>query len=436
MALGGWAATAQEIVSIPALSGFESRIVRQYKDSVQSIHYVRNGLHSYFVVYDIYSVSSALVNAVPDGYEILDFECYDDTVYFCGAKPNNGDSVGFVGFIPGTSLTSGTGNYTIGEIDNMTLLGDSTSYKFTSIDRLEIYRNTSDYRINFAVVGQLGSAAAYGFQSRRTLAKIYFNGTRFMGEALYQLRDYFRPTDIACTDQYIAAVAYNQTSPWPEVIVFDRNGGLPQNPLFNTPKAILDTMVGDNALIERVSFDGVVIAHHIGNGTAIHHIKDVATLAANLPQTFHIPQQRVGNWVLRDMRYNPGWRQLLLLHDVDINTPSGTAFMPALYEIPIPVSAIAAWTTTLGTPLTVDNRRFGRFCMGGAFPGVFPLLTHKTTASESCYSRQTLEKSSVSKITKKYPFDRMILSINEVAVYPLNSSLTLGATLVCDPNSK
>lgn len=267
---------AQDIAHPTTLKGI-SKIVRQQKNSVD-VYFVENGNSYYFVYYDSSNPTSAAVASFPSGHNVLDFEIYNGCVFFCGTFDNHGDTVGMVGFIPINSLFyDNTGNYTIGYINSMLLNGNPTHCHFSSIDRLDLvlYNNT----VRMAVVGQLEQSAANGATRRRSTADIWFETTptpHWTGSALYQKEDYYRPTDITCTDRYVVASGYTPGSSHPVLTVFKKFPHFVQSPTTPYSFILSDSLDVDSVLIERLENNDIAVAYNyrdVTRGTAIHQLR-------------------------------------------------------------------------------------------------------------------------------------------------------------------
>ena len=431
---------AQDIAHPTTLKGI-SKIVRQQKNSVD-VYFVENGNSYYFVYYDSSNPTSAAVASFPSGHKVLDFEIYNGCVFFCGTFDNHGDTVGMVGFIPINSLFyDNTGNYTIGYINSMLLNGNPTHCHFSSIDRLDLvlYNNT----VRMAVVGQLEQSAVNGATRRRSTADIWFETTQtphWVGSALYQKEDYYRPTDITCTDRYVVASGYTPGSSHPVLTVFKKFPHFVQSP--TTPYSFIlnDSLEADSVLVERLENNDIALAYNYQDdaiGTAIHHYRITSSGTGISPVTL-----RYIKWgsdiprTLYDLRYNQTDKNLFLAH---LKETMGTGLLsPALTTVSYASSPyiFSVLETQFADIRDVDNRIYPYFTSSGTV-GVHPLLSVNTSSLLSeCYRKNVLNESSPVIHYEEGPFETTFLTIDNPPTYCGVVQDADSVQMICNSNNK
>lgn len=388
-------AQLQEVTTLDGWMAPQNALARQYTNE-KTIYYFDDGPNHYFVLQDNSIPNQVTIAEFFPFLEVHDFEIYQNIVYFCGKFPNSGNPYGIVGFIKVDDLFYFNGPYNMSIVNNLTLWGYYTNTPMTSCDRMDLF---VDYNglVHMAIVGELvhgsGSSAL-----RRTFADIWFNGSDWIGNVMYQKDDLYKPTDITCTDDAVVITAYDDDNKGAILLVYKKDEHFPSLPVYSHVFRIDDPMViADNVLVERLNGNDVVVTNHFQDpstgdyGTALHYIPDVI----NLPNTGNFESYHIIHGVpygpQMDIRYNKNEDRLLLLHDIDypqLGLPTPTFFSFMGYNLPS--LTLEAWfrpNLDIKSIMSIDNRLIDpQLSLGGIFgPTAEPLMGMKNSPDQGCY---------------------------------------------------
>lgn len=389
-------AVAQELTTLPGWTVPQKNLVRQWKDNC-SIHYMEIGSMHRFVLHDLADSSNVIVATFPANYEVNDFEIYDSTVYFCGTIPNGGDPYGIAGYIAIKDLFYHNYPYNYCIIDQMYFLDPATptNTHITSLDRMDVFVDAG--QIHIAAVGEMAHGSGYN-ELRRTVCDIQYTGS-WNGMALYQKEDFYKPSDITCTDHTIVASAYDDNTSYSILLAFMKNTDFPATPLYPYSIRIGDRRVGDNVLVERLGDDNVAVSHYshtpaTGNySVAVHLLGNIYSLPT---PPYHISvHHSIGSIApgtpIRDLRYNMASDDMMLLFDYPVATwgPSPSSILE-FQTATLPFLLSNVWYCTQNVLLrALDNHvQHPLFSLGGAHTSLgMPLMTNKNNGNTTCYQQ-------------------------------------------------
>lgn len=389
---------SQEVATLIGKPTLQSTIVRQFGGDT-NIHYCNDiyGNH-YFVLKERTHPDSAIVAEFPNDMEVHDFEINKNTIYFCGTSPNGGNPWGIVGKIDIGDLFYGNGSYNIGITPYSFYRGNLSSEHLTSCDRMDLFEYGGF--VHMAIVGEMAHGFTYN-NLRRTAADIWFDGTNWTGAMLYQKEDFYKTSDITCTNHYIVVSAYDTSSSYSLLLLFDKQANFPTSPTFPYSIKIYDRRADNNILVERLQSDNIAVAHYFYDtatleyGTAVHYISHVSLLPSPpLYFSLHYPHSRtIPRAPLIDLRYNKPESSLMLL--LDIEAPLWTTWRSTIFDFDI--SNLTSLTARAWhyydnvSLLTLDNRS-PKYCfsVGGNYnPTGEPVLTMRDKSLEGCYQHLT-----------------------------------------------
>lgn len=392
---------AQEISTLDGYPPLDYSVVRQYTN-YKNIHYCDDGTQHYFLLYDITTPNTAIWASFPSYLFVKDFEIKDDVVYFCGTFPNGGNPYGFVGQISVADLFYNNGNYNIG-ILNYTVIGDS-NYTYmahmASCDRMDIYSDKSKGIVHLAVVGEFEHGIYYNMQLCRSAGDFWFDGTNWVGSALYQKHDYYKTSDITCTKDYIVVSGYDDDPNYSILAVFYKVQNFPYYPILPNTIHLMDRRYKESILVERLQGNDVAVTHYYEDlqsgtyGTALHYINDVSLLPTPLSyfSLHYVHGTTAPVSTQRDLRYSNmgGSNSLLLLHDIAAplwNVPTSSLFDFDAYNLPSLLMNVWHRSNDVSL-LAVDNRVSSpMFSLGGNYNVTGePLLTIKRVGTSNCYT--------------------------------------------------
>lgn len=416
-------AKGQDIVKLTGFPSLKNAVARQYTPS-QSIYYCEDSEMHYFVLYDLANLTNVIVAEFPSFLDLKEFEVFDDTVFFCGTFPQSGNPYGFVGQISVQDLFYNNGQYNFGTYLHLVVAPCPYAPFLASCDRMDVFR--SGDHVHFAVVGELEESATYGTALRRTASDIWFNGSVWVGQSLFQKENYYKTSDITCTENLVVVSAYDDEKDYSVLLAFNKIPNFTSSPIANMSYRINDRRFDDNILVERLLFDDVAVTHYFENstdgsyGTAVHHINNVASLPTPLSH-FSLHYTHGFNTpisVLRDIRFNALDEEigpLLLLHDIDEplwNSPVSTIYDFDVYTLPSLTAQ--AWHANDDVSLfSVDNRvQYPLFSLVGNHNSSYePLLTLKISGANNCYNAVPIKYKDVPVKFSTGPLDDYTLDI-------------------------
>lgn len=389
---GAWCQDMEVLQNMPSLN---KAIVRQYTDK-ETVHYCEdtNGRH-YFLLHNLYTPGDAIVAAFPNYLFVRDFEVYGDVVYFCGTFPQGGNPVGFVGFISINDLFYNNLPYNFALVNSLYSDGLLSQARLMSAEKLDLFDDGS--HVHLAIVGTLTHNAQATVPHSRTVCDIWFNGTDWRGEILFQKDNIVRPYDITCTDKAVVVSAYDGEMDKCILLLYDKTPQFPSYPSYPYAMEIKDQLADSIVLVERLKDDDVAVAYYsydLGTSeyeTTVHYINNVlsppspyANYSIYLSHGANPPIDS-----LREMRYSKDNDRLAVLHKLEDplwSVPTSTVFMWDVYASML--YSGQAWT---GVPtvdiLSVDNRiSSALFSLGGSFiASSEPLLSMVFSPSRDCY---------------------------------------------------
>lgn len=424
---------AQEIVTLNGFPTLKNAVARQYTAD-RSVYYCEDEESRYFVLYDLSTPTSVIVSQFPSFLNVNDFEVFDDTVFFCGTFPQSGNPYGFVGQISVQDLFYNNALYNFGVIDNIPIPSCPLNPHLTACYRMDVFRDGG--HVHFAVVGELEHSLTYGTALRRTACDIWFNGSDWVGEVLFQKEDYYKTSDITCTNNHVVVSAYDDDKNYSILLVFNKTTDFPSYPIAINSFRIKDRRYDDNILVERLKDNDVAVSHYYEEfgagryGTAVHYINDVSTLPTPLSHFslhyLHGTNQPIS--ILRDMRYCGLFMSdaLLLLHDIDNPlwvSPTSTIFEFEAYNLPLMTAQ--AWHASDNVSLfSVDNRVFTPlFSLVGNHNIISePMLTLKTSGTKNCFDARLFTYNDVTADFSTGPLDTETLgfTISPRYIFPPN----------------
>lgn len=398
---------SQDIATLTGFPPLKNAVARQYTPD-QSIYYCDDGENHYFVLYDINNPTTAIVSNFPSQYFIKDFEVFEDTVFFCGIYPQPSTPYGFVGQISVQDLFYLNNPYNIGTLLFLNIEPCPPTPYLATFDRMDVFRDGEF--VHLAIVGELEHSVVYGGSLRRSAFDIWFDGTNWVGQALYDKDDLYKPCDITCTKDYVVVSAYDNNKNYSVLLVFDKISGFPSYPIAYNSFRINDRRYDDVILVERLKGNDVAVSHYFEDpsdgsyGTAVHYINDVQTLPSptNYYSLHYVHSNTPPISVQRDLRFKEfeDISSLLLLHDIDAplwNSPTSTVYDFDVYNLPSLTAQ--AWHSLDDVSLfSVDNRvQYPFFSLvGNHNPSFEPMLTLKKKNPENCYTPVIIDYKDIS----------------------------------------
>lgn len=280
LGLGPTGQVCSQPTQLSALSGMAApskAISRQYNGE-ESIYYYDDGASHYFVLQNVGDPDNAVIATFPSDYDVLDFEVYRDSVYFCGSHPNGGNPFGMVGFIGVADLFYNNGPYNICDVQNLMADHDLLAEHIVSFDRMDVFE---DADVHFAVVGEM----AQDSDLRRVFADIWYVSGGWTGDVVYDKDGLYVPTDITCTEDAVVVGAYDELLDGPVLLVYSKVANFPSAPLYPHLFRIKDPkLIYDNVLVERLQGNDVAVTNLFKDydtgeeGIALHYVADVTSL--------------------------------------------------------------------------------------------------------------------------------------------------------------
>lgn len=317
---------------------------------------------SYFCLESSSTPTTVLSAEVPRNVRIYDFKILDDTLYFCGTKPINGEEYGIVGFFDIDNLFNHGGSCTYGEI-YVPVVEPRLDCRMSRPWRMDVYRFGGFTHIVAVGENEL-STITPGILTSTTILDAYFDGTVWHGSQYMNKYNDEYYTDIATTDQYVVATAQRADGNACYLRAFHQSSSLLSTPVnYGYVVEVVDDRPEGKILIDHTTDDQFVIAYYLHDGShAFHSLKSFQmTTAAPLYTALQYSLKLVQNpnsgtvpfsWNLQDLCYNPKTRHVSILQDMDY--PVGTSTLNVIEDYnltsaPAGLAADFSW---------VDSTRF------------------------------------------------------------------------------
>ena len=317
---------------------------------------------SYFCLESRTTPGTVQTATMPADMRIYDFKILDDTLYFCGTKPINGEEYGIVGFFDIDNLFNHGGSCTYGEI-YVPVVEPRLDCRMSRPWRMDVYRFGGFTHIVAVGENEL-STITPGILTSTTILDAYFDGTVWHGSQYMNKYNDEYYTDIATTDQYVVATAQRADGNACYLRAFHQSSSLLSTPVnYGYVVEVVDDRPEGKILIDHTTDDQFVIAYYLHDGNhAFHSLKSFQmTLSAPYymsllhslklvqnPSNASIP----ASWNLHDLSYNPQTHHVSLLQDMDYPVSTSTVSVIGEYNL---LSAPSVTTTNLSQ---INGTRF------------------------------------------------------------------------------
>ena len=391
------------IVELPYHTNCDTAIVRNWNTSYTVVYSKSVARGSFFYLVD---PSGVAISSAPTDNDVKDMEINEDTVYYCGVS---GSGNPIFGFFTITDLTTSTCQDNVVNINFPTSMTSQCS-GFTP-KKIEAFHLSDGVHAIVLVDAKFPSDSV-----KKVLVDIYkpypatiWNMVMGCYDFFYESSNIFYCDDIAVTDNFVFLIGHKRMSAGIYMRRFKKPlccSGSYDNifhptgspnfydiiycyaPSFGGNINILGDAYGEHSVYcTHTEDDNVAIAcmasYFDGSssvyGTTVKNI-DV-TYMALINEVFH-PYSTVYDrkWEVRDLRYNPQNKNILMLHDM--NNPIDGTFENVVTAIDYPamVTATMTWPTKDSRTFSIDKYLglpFGIASAGASFLAVLRLYRYQ-----------------------------------------------------------